>query len=109
MSTLAWTLVWIIAIIDVTFAYLCRQTFCEWEMNPVAVLVCRNIGIWGVIVFRFVILGAVTTIFCVAVRSKKCRPAFTYTLLAVWVFGHFALLVYYIAHMEEIRCIAEIF
>jgi hypothetical protein len=109
MKPLAWMLVWVIAVIDVLFAYRCRHTFCEWEMNPVAVVVCSFVGIWGVIFFRFAILAAVTTVFCMAVRSKKCRPVFANALLTVWVSGHLALLGYYFFYMEDFVCIAEIF
>jgi hypothetical protein len=50
--TLSWTFCWLVALLDVAFAFCNWETFAWWEGNPIAIWVAGVAGFPGVVAMR---------------------------------------------------------
>lgn len=50
------TIIISMSLYDSYFAYTNRHTFVEWELNPIAIWLCKLIGIQGMILLKFTII-----------------------------------------------------
>ncbi len=64
----AWVFVGLVTLLDTGFAWVYAQSFSEWEMNPLAVVLARWAGIHGVLGFR---LFSVACCFLVIGLARK--------------------------------------
>jgi len=84
-----WAFGWVVTVFDAGFAWVHRQTFSQWEMNPVADSLTERWGIGAVLAFRlFTVAWA-----CVIIRLARHRLR---SLATRFVFAvHVALLLVY--------------
>ena len=87
---LAWTFVWMVTAFDAAFAWVNRQTFSEWEMNPVAVAMNEWGGMQSVVGFRLL------TVACCCLVITLAKKRFRNTATGVVTLVHVGLLAVYI-------------
>jgi hypothetical protein len=84
-----WAFVWGMTVFDTGFAWAYRQTFNQWEMNPIAAALAAHWGLAAALSFRLVTVAGGCLVICLARRHVR----WTATTLVFAV--HFALLVVY--------------
>lgn len=109
MRNLAWMLIWVVAILDISLAIYWSEGFCEWELNPVATMMYAFGGITAVVALRLCILALVTLVFYVAYKSKHCRQGLVTILLHVWLWSHVVLFLYIFVGMKWYKTIGGYF
>jgi hypothetical protein len=66
-----WVFVWVMTAFDTGFAWAYRQTFNQWEMNPIATSVAAHWGFHAALCFRILTVGGGCLVICLARRRVR--------------------------------------
>lgn len=90
-----WALVFTVALYDGRFAWNLRTSFFEWELNPVAIALCKYGGMAGLFSLKYTGLAFGAFVGCYA-RCKAHWAAWPFTLFVAGIHavlaGHYAVL-----------------
>jgi hypothetical protein len=84
LRSLCWLFIFAVALLDIGFAIRFRESFHDWELNPVGRWVFASWGIWGLSAFR---VAATTFAWRIAYTRARGRHLVT----GVWLTAHVVL------------------